>query len=72
MHIKILVQEAHKILYFVRYSNYNKRKHKIVAYVNKFCEDINLLTFYRWEFSQTSNYSDTFYKQFVEWEDAET
>ena len=65
MKIKIMVQEAHKLLYFVRYTRFHRRRHKIVAYVHSWCS--NRLTFFKWEFEQKNYRAKEFYRIFEEW-----
>ena len=67
MRIKIMVQEAHKLLYFVGYTRFHRRRDKIVAYVHSWCN--NVFTVFRWEFKQADFRAKEFYKIFEEWKE---
>ena len=69
MIIKILVQEANKLIYFIRFNpnSFKKRPHKIVAYAHEFCKVLCGFRVFRWEFEQTTEYAKTFRKLFDVW-----
>ena len=68
MKIEIMVQEAHKLLYFVGYTPFHaRRQDKIVAYVHSWCH--NMLTIFRWEFKQTDFRAKEVYRIFEVWKE---